>query len=169
MRERTQQIIIMPARIQLDPAQESDWQADRQTDRQPRRQPASAAALVCGNEVTGFQIANRGSQGDAAVCRLCRSHCVSLAGETDRGGLFSPSDTSDSGPIQRYKQGRGKYATYTFTPLLYHWLMRMGNRVKMFALLNLRQDYFLSCLMKIIALNTNLLSGKVFKQKPTQF
>lgn len=79
---------------------------DKQTDsqsRQPRRQPESAAALVCGNEVTGFQIANRGSQRDAAVCRLCRSHCVSLAREADRGRLFSPSDTSDSGPAQRYK------------------------------------------------------------------
>lgn len=82
----------------------TDKQIDRQK-RQPRRQPECAAALVCGNEVTGFQIANRGSQRDAAVCRLCRSHCLSLARETDRGRLFSLSDTADSGPTQRYKTG----------------------------------------------------------------
>lgn len=48
-------------------------------NRQPGRQPGGAAALVCGNEVTGFQIANKGSQRDAAVWCLCRSHCVSTA------------------------------------------------------------------------------------------
>ena len=61
---------------------------------QPRRQPGSAAAPGCGNEVTGFQIADRGSQIDAAVCCLCRSHCVSTAsrqaeGEKKKSCFFS--------------------------------------------------------------------------------